>query len=164
MLFKHPIKKSQFFPNWYPVTSHQYPVAMRVSQFLGIESADPLRLRSGVAGESVSVEDNATACQARCFRTGCFKGVLLFPICLSLLDHVWVPIFCFFFFNGCTNTFLYHFRTHLVVRYWSSSKRWHFLLEWGELVGLDPHGFWNMLWSVLNTKPDLCTYSILIWL
>ena len=68
---------------------------MRVSQFLGIESADPLRLRSGVAGESVSVEDNATACQARCFRTGCFKGVLLFPICLSLLDHVLVLFFFF---------------------------------------------------------------------
>jgi hypothetical protein len=78
---------------------------MRVSQFLGIESADPLRLRSGVAGESVSVEDNATACQARCFRTGCFKGVLLFPICLSLLDHVWVPFFCFSFLMAVQTLF-----------------------------------------------------------
>lgn len=79
--FKHPIKSPssfEIYPHYHhrdPVTSHQYPFAARFCQvLLGIESADPLQFRSGVAGESVSVEDNATACQARCFRTGCFKG------------------------------------------------------------------------------------------
>lgn len=52
--------------NWTP---HLTPMASGPREVAcSIESADPLRLRSGVAGESVSVEDNATACQARCFR------------------------------------------------------------------------------------------------
>eukprot|EP00438_Fugacium_kawagutii_P004374 Skav214818 [mRNA] locus=scaffold1934:170511:189491:- [translate_table: standard] len=34
----------------------------------GIESAEPLRARSPVAGEAMTLEDNARACQARCFR------------------------------------------------------------------------------------------------
>eukprot|EP00435_Cladocopium_sp_Y103_P023300 s2267_g5.t1 len=61
--------------NWTPPVHHLAPISTPTALQSGprevacsIESADPLRLRSGVAGESVSVEDNATECQARCFR------------------------------------------------------------------------------------------------
>ena len=44
----------------------------------GIDSAAPLRSRSGIVGQPMTLEDNVTACQSRCFQDGAWCGAVHF--------------------------------------------------------------------------------------